>query len=450
MLLFGNAAYAVYNLGNHGIIWRRENEQKIAVFMAYLLRIRSAYELDVKIRKKAIILATKDEVFLKLCEQKKEANNDSCTNPGGIDTVYDSIYAVPEDEYGQKLIYLMKNDDWERKVISCVLPAEYIDDKVKGAIQCDGYDAEKEIYYLVFCVPDLCKLKKFIESAKHSTDGRKFTLFCFNYQLPLIKSLVSNCNIRIRHANLDVFCDKFEDRYNFRSNSSDSEVSFEKEETLGSEGDNSSMNLEKALIFLRDSMQNNYKILDKCIRESEDNNRSEVLYIVQESLEHTLLKIGDIFQEYELDQEGDIDDRELDNVEVSIRDYEDSLVIELPELLPHRPQYDVSSKKMRYLYNFAAWKASYDRSFSKYFSERQFGMFDERVCLIFFHHYDRKKRNHPDLDNLEIKGIIDIIATYVLHDDSYEELSYYVKGVEDDRDFSEIIVVPEERLHDYV
>jgi len=66
-------------------------------------------------------------------------------------------------------------------------------------------------------------------------------------------------------------------------------------------------------------------------------------------------------------------------------------------------------------------------------------------CIIIFRHiyrYDRPERQNRDHDNIEVKAVIDIIALYVLFDDSPLYCSHYYCSAPGDENRTEIFIVP--------
>lgn len=119
----------------------------------------------------------------------------------------------------------------------------------------------------------------------------------------------------------------------------------------------------------------------------------------------------------------------------------DILHIKLPELLPHRPQYDTSTREMRYYYDIDTWRAEYLTAFQREFINGKFRVYDDKVVLCFLHHVDSKKKV-PDIDNLEIKVITDIITLFLLTDDDHKHVCHFMDMVEDEKSYTEIIIYP--------
>lgn len=214
--------------------------------------------------------------------------------------------------------------------------------------------------------------------------------------------------------------------------------------------------ISRYLKSIREGLQRNIRTLKKIEDDLNDNNECTDLFDQLTTAARSILNKSDRIYEILADfgihpsQEELLSRTELSSVIIDFRAYEDTLIIDLPELLPHRPTYDAVKRTMKYYYDIDKWKIMYEAAFRKEFEYGKFQIYGEKVCLIFLHHYDREKKVVPDTDNLETKPIIDIIALYLLRDDSYEYMSHYVDAVEDDRSYTEIIICPLSKLHDYV
>jgi len=67
-------------------------------------------------------------------------------------------------------------------------------------------------------------------------------------------------------------------------------------------------------------------------------------------------------------------------------------------------------------------------------------------CVIFFRHIyqrDRPERQYRDHDNIEVKAVIDVVALYVLFDDSPLRCSHYYCSAPGDDNRTEVLVIPQ-------
>lgn len=212
--------------------------------------------------------------------------------------------------------------------------------------------------------------------------------------------------------------------------------------------------LSERLNAIQNGLMRNHGNLKKVVaalnRDEKDLDMFDELTTIAKSVSRKADQIYEILLEYGITQKEEDTEVITEIADVHFRSFDDTLIIELPELLPHRPSYDTVRKKMNYYYDYAKWKAKYEAAFRKEYEYGKFKIYDDKVCMIFLHHYDKTRNSFPDPDNLETKAIIDITALYIIRDDSYKFMSHYVDVVEDERDFSEIIVCPLEKLHNYI
>lgn len=119
---------------------------------------------------------------------------------------------------------------------------------------------------------------------------------------------------------------------------------------------------------------------------------------------------------------------------------EEYMHIILPELLPHRMQYDAHTKKMKYFYDYDEWYAGYMPAFQKEFENGKQKLYSEKVVMTYIHHVSEE--TVKDVDNIETKDMTDIITLFLLFDDSNKYVSHYADMVEDNKDFTEIFICP--------
>ena len=128
------------------------------------------------------------------------------------------------------------------------------------------------------------------------------------------------------------------------------------------------------------------------------------------------------------------------------------LEVILPELLPHKQQYNAETGKMHFYYDIDSWKANYYNQFAKEFETGKYGMFYEKVSICYVMHIAENMKNGvADTDNYDTKVMTDIITTYLLYDDNFLCCNYMVDIVIDDNChdvddcFTDIIICPADR-----
>ena len=133
-------------------------------------------------------------------------------------------------------------------------------------------------------------------------------------------------------------------------------------------------------VLLSDDVKEIEDKMRKCLgeicnlRAMVENNALEELYDGCASLSRRMAdiatKIGILPAEYGIKNKKDYINRVVvDKKNVIFNRREDKLQIILPELLPHRPQYDSVSNKMKYMYDIDKWRAGYYSAFSEEFAQ---------------------------------------------------------------------------------
>lgn len=217
-------------------------------------------------------------------------------------------------------------------------------------------------------------------------------------------------------------------------------------------------NLKKTVVerFLKiaNTIEKHTKDLKNTAHEIDDGNYN-VLYSlsnISKGLQRNAERINETIRDFGIcdEDESKVYKEMIAGKEVSFQRDGTTLIIDLPELLPHRPSYDTVTKQMRYYYDVSQWKSAYMQSFAKEFETGKFKIYEEKVAIIFFHHYNINKKIFPDIDNLETKHIIDIITFFLLRDDSYKYVCYFTDTIEDTKDYTEIIVCPKSQMYSYI
>lgn len=210
-------------------------------------------------------------------------------------------------------------------------------------------------------------------------------------------------------------------------------------------------------VLLTDDVKEIEDKMQKCLEEISnlqamvENNAIEELYGSCASLSRRMVniatKIGLLPAEYGIKDKKDYINRVVvDKKNVIFNRREDKLQIILPELLPHRPQYDSVNNKMKYMYDIDKWRAGYYSAFSEEFVREKYHIYEEKVCMMFLHHVGQG--NSIDVDNFEYKVITDIITLFLLVDDSHRYLSHYMDMIEDGGNYTEIIICPLRRVEE--
>jgi hypothetical protein len=135
-----------------------------------------------------------------------------------------------------------------------------------------------------------------------------------------------------------------------------------------------------------------------------------------------------------------------DKISIEVEEQDGNILhIIFPELLPRRPKNvsDYSTTQYR------IERAKYQNTFSDYFKDKRYRIYDEKAVLCFIHHFC-EEHNIRDHDNFDTKLIIDYLAAYILVDDSAKYCAHYMDYVMDERDYSEIYVVPQKKIIEFL
>ena len=103
---------------------------------------------------------------------------------------------------------------------------------------------------------------------------------------------------------------------------------------------------------------------------------------------------------------------------IDIMEQNAQILLHLKEMLPHRVKYNSNGQKPLYAYDKMALQSGYHNSFIKWQNERGKPFEKYPKAALCFHLFFNKSDRLTDYDNLDIKPIIDAIATYIIVDDN--------------------------------
>lgn len=180
--------------------------------------------------------------------------------------------------------------------------------------------------------------------------------------------------------------------------------------------------------------------LEKCLNEKNYDNFMDKCMILSHEMRKLSQKLSEVPGRYGIvKNDGSAMPTQIEVKKITVLKKDAAIKIILPELLPHRPHYDVVEKKMKYDYDLTGWKLSYMNAFEEAFGKKIEDTYKEKVMISFIHHQNKSK---TDVDNFDIKAMIDIIALFMLEDDSKDQVCVFLNGVADDKDYTEIIIKP--------
>jgi len=175
--------YAIYNVRHNSVGKLSGGEYKIRHQLELITKQLKGPESELK---SGILLINKLE-YLADCIIDDELNSVQVMRYHNFAAVYDSVYCIPYNTYGRDMVKLMTKPDWKEKLI--LSATKELQDTSRIHYVCDHYDKDTGIGTLVFCIPDIVRLKKFTDYAKMMDEKEKFRIICFDYQKELVKEV---------------------------------------------------------------------------------------------------------------------------------------------------------------------------------------------------------------------------------------------------------------------
>ena len=146
----------------------------------------------------AILLGTNTEIFTKIF------HNTSAGKLNLYESGYNRLYAVPYTHDGQKLVEIMTRKNWQEELKSIYLK-EYDTDTRTSSVNCDGTKGEEK-YVLLHCIPDMIKLKKFVNQASYAAEPQKYEIICFDFQEEYVRKIAGE-SATIKYASFNTYCE---------------------------------------------------------------------------------------------------------------------------------------------------------------------------------------------------------------------------------------------------
>lgn len=174
--------YAVYNIANCLIEWDKGTEVKMSNHIERLLAER--YTVKRKRKINCLLISHNIELLAKvIMNENTTRKKQTLLN---IDYTYDNVYGIPASKSGIDMIRIMSTENWS-EMMNHVLLGD-IEPCEDFSIPCEGYK-EDDGYVLLFCNGNLTRLKLFLKRACNRRPEEVFTIYCFDYQLPLLEKL---------------------------------------------------------------------------------------------------------------------------------------------------------------------------------------------------------------------------------------------------------------------
>ena len=194
--------YSIYNIGSKLIEWKRYGEVKIATHINRLAEeqyepFRFHNEEEIPKVDSAIFYAYDEKIFVRVINNEYQDKKKSGNILLNIDMTYKHMYALPLNDMGLYMTKIMQCKNWQNIMRHMFFDqGENLDTRTFD-VACDAYDERSNTYILLFCIPDLSKLKIFIKRAGLEENRGRFRIYCFEEQLPIIAPTVSVGNEKI-------------------------------------------------------------------------------------------------------------------------------------------------------------------------------------------------------------------------------------------------------------
>ncbi len=178
--------YIVYNIDQNVIKWSEISEKGFSFNAGLLLNTIKENRKEKSNVKSCIILYRKDTVLKKAfdyTDAKKKLYVSAET--GFKETLY-----VPYTKEGRKLLRIITTEGWRDKLREKYLK-EYDLNTSNLSVVCDGVrdsDGRRE-YALLYCIPDMTKLYRFLKTAQWYKDSAEFKIYCYSYQTDFLKKV---------------------------------------------------------------------------------------------------------------------------------------------------------------------------------------------------------------------------------------------------------------------
>lgn len=197
-LICDGGHYIIYHSGDKPLRWRQSSEGQIAYCAAKVINMKCENAPIQGSVKESIVIAYSDSVYVKIMSDEKKNTLEIINANNG----YENMYAITYTQQGKRLLSFMTRKNWKETLIRKYLP---VVDTSHSVVACDYTDGEIKI--LLFCIPDLVKLKKFKIAAEWAGDKENYQVYCFDYQVPFIKEVAGDV-VDIYETSFDEFCEE--------------------------------------------------------------------------------------------------------------------------------------------------------------------------------------------------------------------------------------------------
>lgn len=164
--------YLVYLIGKKLIRWTKVSETSYAGYVTTVIEKKK--EGEKRNVKEGILLAYNDEPYRRMMTPKKQVSTNLNAENG-----HPVMYGLTYDEYGKEMLWLMQRKNWKERMKKEYLSGMKVNTRT-SVVDCDALDGDVKV--LLYCIPDLVKLKRFIAASTWENDVTKYHIYCFDFQ----------------------------------------------------------------------------------------------------------------------------------------------------------------------------------------------------------------------------------------------------------------------------
>lgn len=223
MIISEGGIYGVYHTEDKQIRWVKSVEGQFTNAMARLVnrrcvdileeekerldeekeRIRGRNETNDKGIEKfqkvenGILIGKNNDIFVKTYQNTKAGKINL------YESGYKRLFSVPYSKEGQLLLEIMMRKGWEKELKDIYL-ADMNTNTRMSSVPCDAIDGDK--FILLFCIPDMIKLRKFLNVAMYENEPEKYQIYCFDFQEEFVAK-VAGRYAEINYAELSTYCE---------------------------------------------------------------------------------------------------------------------------------------------------------------------------------------------------------------------------------------------------
>lgn len=174
--------YVVYLTRGKKMRWSKSSEYQVSYSASQILNQRKSGREKCATIENSIIYFDNGNFFQSILNIDEKTINSVTVENG-----YRNTYLVPYTETGRDHTALMVEKDWQER-----LKQKYLSDadrNIEGiSITCDGI--EDGAYVLLFCIPNITRLSKFLYAARWEGRPEKYRIYCYDYQADWLKEAV--------------------------------------------------------------------------------------------------------------------------------------------------------------------------------------------------------------------------------------------------------------------